>query len=77
MVAGGALKEWPYFFLDTDSAIVFAWYIGLFVLDVFFYILFYLFNYIKEHCILNKIEVKGFEEAEKLSSQTNLNELEC
>ncbi|RYH20627.1 hypothetical protein EON65_22880 [archaeon] len=28
MVAAGALPDWPYFFLHTDTAAVFAWYCG-------------------------------------------------
>jgi hypothetical protein len=41
MVATGAATEWPYFFLDTDSATVFGWYVMLFVALVLFYYIFY------------------------------------
>jgi hypothetical protein len=42
VVAGGALSHWPYFFLDTDSASVYAWYTILYVVDVIFFIIFWL-----------------------------------
>jgi hypothetical protein len=39
MVAEGAATRWPYFFLHTDSASVYPWYIVLFLaLIIFFYI---------------------------------------
>jgi hypothetical protein len=37
MVASGALHDWPYFFLSTDTPAVFAWYMGLFAMDTLFY----------------------------------------
>eukprot|EP01031_Cornospumella_fuschlensis_P027101 gene27101-32745_t len=48
MVASGALPEWPYFFLKTGSAAVFAYYAVLFLLNVVFFLLFCLLVRCKE-----------------------------
>lgn len=56
MVALGALKEWPYFFMETDHAAVFVWYIVLFVVDVVFYFVLFWIVYLKESVIGSQLQ---------------------
>eukprot|EP00039_Didymoeca_costata_P011309 m.158146 g.158146 ORF g.158146 m.158146 type:complete len:285 (+) comp15127_c1_seq2:110-964(+) len=37
----GSLQEWPYFFMDTSAKAAIAWYIGLFIVHVLFYMAVY------------------------------------
>jgi hypothetical protein len=39
MVGTGIVKDWPYFFLNTDTSNCFLWYNGLFIGDTTFYII--------------------------------------
>ena len=48
IVPGAGAKDWPYWFLDTDSAACFGWYPGLLVIySIFFVIWKFLFGNIK------------------------------
>jgi hypothetical protein len=58
-IACGERKSWPYFFLETDNASIFPWYVGLFVLVILFYYIFWLFNYVKE-LLIGHVEQKYF-----------------
>jgi hypothetical protein len=51
MVAFGALDEWPYFFLDAQTPWVLAWYLGLYLLDIFFYFVFYFIGRLRDHVL--------------------------
>jgi hypothetical protein len=41
IVACGVLSDWPYFFLASDTPAVFVWYAILFLVDIFFFALFW------------------------------------
>lgn len=56
-IACGERNSWPYFFLETDNASIFPWYVGLFVLVILFYYIFWLFSYVKE-LLIGHIEHK-------------------
>lgn len=57
LVAMGDLTNWPYFFLETDSAAVFAWYIGLIVLLIIFYFVFWFVSWLRE-LLVGALEMK-------------------
>lgn len=52
------LQGWPYFFLETKTTAAFAWYAILFILDIIFYLLWWLETYLKEY-IAKAIEAKN------------------
>jgi hypothetical protein len=50
VVACGAVEEWPYDFLQTDTWQCFLWYTGLFIGVMFFFSLFWAFSKAKMKC---------------------------
>lgn len=73
MVGAKALDEWPYFFLDTDAASVFAWYIGLFIIDIVFYYLWYWMAQGKER-FLPQLSSSKFEQLHPIEKEHGLPE---
>lgn len=61
IVRTGVLSHWPYFFLDTKSPTVFAWYTALLVLNSIFFVLFWLLNVLKEWVVSRAVSVDKFE----------------
>lgn len=57
LVAMGDLSDWPYFFLATDTATVFPWYIGLVVILILFYFVLWLIVWLKE-LLIESLESK-------------------
>lgn len=51
IVGARAVQNWPYFFLETDSPSVFAWYFILFIVDLLFYGLWYAMDRLKDFCV--------------------------
>lgn len=47
MVPIGVLRDWPYFFLDASTPIVFGWYFALLLMNGVFYFLFWGLSYVK------------------------------
>lgn len=52
MVAAGALQDWPYFFMDTSTRFVYAWYTLLWVVNLGFFYLSVGAFLTKEYCFV-------------------------
>jgi hypothetical protein len=53
------LSGWPYFFLATNTQVVFLWYVGLFLLNILLYYIFWSFSTFKYFGIHKIEEAKG------------------
>lgn len=51
LVAMEDIHDWPYFFLNAETAAVFPWYAGLIVALILFYYVFWGISYLKERII--------------------------